>query len=209
MSSARTRSRPFSRKTGWLAAAVVGAAALLACAWLASSRVVAYRNAQNAFGAAAKGDYATAATLMSRAAERWPRYKNDGHYLRGIHLAKQRQYGAAVKELEQAAGAFENDRVFQTMLLSARMNAAWFADDYVAYLRHAEAMVAFRPEDPQAVLGVAAGNAYRYAQTGREDFRRRSEESLVQLAAMQPDQSLDERIARVRRCLETRVIPPH
>ena len=198
-----------SRKTGWIAAAVLGAAALLVCGWFAASRTVAYMNAQNAYGAAVKGDYATAATLMSRAAERWPRYRPDGHYLRGMHLAKQRQYAAAVKELEQAASAFSEDRVFQVMLRSARMNAAWFADDYVAYLTHAQAMYAFQPDDPQAVLGVAAGNAYRYAQTGRDDFRRKSEEHLVQLAAMKPDKSLDERIARVRRCLETRVIPPH
>ena len=162
--------------------------------------------------AAAKGDYATAEQHVSRAAERVPgssTYVSHTHYLRGLHLMKKRQYRAAVHELELVSEVYASDSYFQTMYKIARLNDAWFAYDYPGYLARAEELYAHQPDDPQAVLSIAAGNAYRFAQTGEEHFRRKSETFLARLATMEREPSLDERIARVRRCLETRVITPH
>ena len=132
------------------------------------------------------------------------RVRSRAQYERGIALYRSGEDAAAVRELEQVRSAYEQDREFQRIYRSARVNEAWAAADYVAYLKRAEELHALFPNDEQAVMSMAAGNAYRYAQTGDPRSRAASERFLARLATM--DHELDEPIANVRSCLETRVI---
>lgn len=162
--------------------------------------------------AAGNADYATAERYVARAAARVPsskRYADRAHYIRGIRFVAKQQEAAAITELEAVKDVYGHQPMFRHAYCVARLNRAWDSDDYVEYLARAEELFALEPSDPQSVLCIAAGNAYRYAQTGREDFRRTSERYLTQLETMQRDVQFEERIARVRRCLATRVIPPH
>ena len=196
-----------TRKQQYAVAAVLGAAALVIAAWFAAHRVVAWIDYSRGMEARARYDYAQASMYLERAAKRVPssdEYRNRAQYMRGIHLYNERKSSAALKELVPLLDIYPDDRWLQTLVRSARVNEAWAARDHVAYLRHAEELYAFAPDDPQAVMTMAAGNAYRWAETGDEKFRVASERYLARLGEMEHE--LDEPVARIRRCLATRVI---
>jgi hypothetical protein len=162
--------------------------------------------------AAAKPDYATAQVHIERAAKRVPGsklYANRLHYIRGIRFIQKQDYAAAVRELQQVVHVYGGDTYFDYTYGVARLNHAWFSDDYPTYLARAEELYALDPKLPESVMCIAAGKAYRYAETGDEQARRESERYLAQLETMDTEKAYGERIARIRRCLETRVIPPH
>lgn len=196
-----------TRKQQYAIAAVLGAAALVTVAWFAAHRVVAWLDYRRGMEARARYDYAQASLYLERAARRVPssdEYRNLARYMRGMHLYNQRKDSAALNELGPLLHLYANDKWLQTVARSARVNEAWAARDYVAYLRRAEELHAFVPGNPQAVMSVAAGNAYRWAETGDEKFRVASESYLARLGEMEHE--LDEPVARIRRCLATRVI---
>ena len=194
------------KKTTIGAAVVVAAAVVVGAGWLAATRLNGWLSYREAMAAAEKGDYAAAELHMTRAAElaRSDHYRHWVHYLRGLRLYRERKDSEAVRELASVEKVFGHDPSFQTWYRSARVNEAWEARDYVAYLDRAEDLHALNPDDPQAVMTMAAGNAYRYAQTGEERYRAASMQHLARLETMPHE--LGDRVARIRRCLETRVI---
>ena len=202
------RNYPFPR---WIKMSAAAVAALVALSFVLNARYfLAYADVRSAGRLMEAQKVDEAAQLMTRAAGRVPGVADlasAAAFYRGVSLLSHDKSAEAERELVAARATFENDPMYQQVLLGARIGVAFDRHDYDAFLQHSLALLELDPKSARSLAGVASAYACKYAVTGSEEFRVQSLDYLSRAKQIgDPEEAADDYFARIQHRLSSREI---
>jgi tetratricopeptide (TPR) repeat protein len=186
--------RPFPQ---WIKVAMVGVVVLVIVSFVWNMRFIkAYSQIKTSYRQLSAGEIEKAAASMSAATSNVPEDKYTraaASFFDGLVLLKQEKWNEAIERFNACGNNLAP--VFQSAIeeniAGAKIAMAFDNKDYDGFVRMAMQLQNKKPDDPIYVGQVASAYACKYAQSGDEQFKKISLESLDKARALAKKSAMD------------------